>query len=360
MNSDTTQPPASVGRPMQRAFASLPPELFLDVLDQLVGTPHGCLPIAYAPSDPVSKALRALTHVSRNTYLLASRYLYDHCVYLDNCTNYARFRRTMGLGLEWAHPEALDYGEAGRNNQLFGEADIMRSITSMFISPEKTKNCTKTMPLVRLPQIIDLGLVIGATLKRLAIDLQPTYTPRSEILTVMPHTASKNIFLHMPLLEDLICSYDVPEYFPRPPPNLKRLAMTFQDMTATYLDFCFSISTLEILVFLRPRELSAGDIDELFSRYHGRHLDVVLVDVWHNFATLSGTRDWTEEDRVAIWEAVVPSEPYAGEDELVLCDGWMWTHGVQGTLWTQEKRRMADGRETQEQISAFLATAVPL
>jgi hypothetical protein len=56
---------------MQRAFAILPLELFLNVLDQLVGTRNGHQPIAYAPGDPVSQALRALTLVSRNIYLVA-------------------------------------------------------------------------------------------------------------------------------------------------------------------------------------------------------------------------------------------------------------------------------------------------
>ncbi|KAF2682004.1 hypothetical protein K458DRAFT_308293 [Lentithecium fluviatile CBS 122367] len=336
---------------MQPAFATLPLELFLYVLDELVGTRDSRQPIAYAPSETVSKTLRALTLVSRNIYLVASQYLYAHCLYLDNCTNYARFRRTLGLGLG-RHPEALRYGEAGRNDRLFYEANVPGHIASMFISPLKMATCEKT-PMVRLPQIIDLGLTIGATLKRLALDLQPVYTPRSEVIMARPHTAANNIFLHMPRLEELVCSYDVPDYFPHPPPNLKRLAMPFQDLTDTYLDFCFSISTLETLFFLRPQELSARHIDKLFARYRGHHLDVVLVDVNANHVTPELTRDWDDADAVIIWEVDVPKSYYGDEDDVVLCDGWIWSHGVQGTLWTQEKRKMRERKAIEESLMAL-------
>jgi len=37
----------------------------------------------------------------------------------------------------------------------------------------------------------------------------------------------------------------------------------------------------------------------------------------------------------------------------VLCDGWMWFHGVQGTLWTQEKRRMTEWRVIEGRLAAL-------
>ena len=59
---------------LQQGFAKLPLELFLTVLDQLVGTRNGQLqPVAYEPSGIVTKTLRALTLVSRSTYLIATK-----------------------------------------------------------------------------------------------------------------------------------------------------------------------------------------------------------------------------------------------------------------------------------------------
>lgn len=335
---------------VQRAFSSLPLELFLNVLDQLVGTRDGRQPIAYALSDPVTKALRALTLVSRDIYPVASRYLYANCLYLDNCTNYARFRRTFGLNLG-NHPQALKYGQAGRNDRLFNEADVPKHITSLFLSPQKTEKCGDSTPMIRLPQIIDICNTIGPTLRRLAIDLQPVYAPASEIQLVKPHMHENNIFLRMPGLEELICSFDVTDYFTYPPPNLKKLAITIQEMEDAHVKFCFSISSLDTLVTLRPPELDAFEIGALFNWYKGHHLDVILVDVSANHGTPKATREWKPDDTVKIWEVDVPKSYYGDENDLILCDGWIWRHGVRGTLWDQHKRRMKCWKEIERNVA---------
>jgi hypothetical protein len=182
---------------LQQGFAKLPLELFLTVLDQLVGTRNGQQqPVAYEPSGIVTKTLRALTLVSRSTYLIATKYLYSHCLYLDSCTTYARFRRTLGLHLGH-HPQALDYGEAGRNDELFAEAQVLRNITSLFVSPSKVQRLIEGnyTPLVRLSQIIDLCDLIGPTLRRLALDLSPIYATPTEIEQIRPHVTENNVFI---------------------------------------------------------------------------------------------------------------------------------------------------------------------
>jgi len=332
----------------QRAFSVLPLELFLHVLDQLVGTRSGLQPIAYGPSDPATKTLRTLTLVSHNVYIIATRYLYSYCLYLDSCTNYTRLRRTLGLNLGY-HPQALRYGEAGRSDDLF--AGMPRYITSAFISPMKSDKDGNATPMVRLPQVIDLCKTIGHTLKRLALDLQPIYASASEVELVRPHLSENNIFLHMPHLEELVASYNVLDYFPYAPPTLKRLAVTFQDLKDTQVDFCFSTSSLETLVFLRPPELLASDVELIFSYYKGKSLDVILVDVNSNHRTPTGTRNWKEDDAVRVWELDVPTSFYGDEDELILCDDFIWTHGVKGTLWSQSKRRMASWADIQRRLT---------
>lgn len=335
---------------MHREFSVLPLELFYNILDQLVGTRDGQHPIAYEPSSVTTKTLRALTQVSRDIYPIASRYLYSNCLYLDNCTNYARFRRTLGLNLGY-HPQALKYGEAGRNDQLFTVADAPRYITSIFISPMHSMKDGKAMPMVRLPQIIDLCNTIGRSLKRLALDFQTMYTPASEVALIKPHISENNIFYYMSNLEELIVSFDVADYFPFPPPNLKRLAITVQEMRDTPLDFCFLIPSLQMLVFLRPPELAAKDVDLFFDAYTGNSLDIVLVDVNSNHRTPTNTRSWNDDDKVRVWEADVATSFYGDDDDLILCDNWIWTHGVDGTLWTQDKRRMASWAEIKRRLA---------
>ncbi|KAF9699612.1 hypothetical protein EKO04_002549 [Ascochyta lentis] len=328
-------------------YFGLPLEVFLNVLDQLVGFPDGRQPI-FDASSSITKTLRALTLTSRAIYLVASRYLYSRCLYLGDCVGYACLRRTLGLDLG-NHPQSLPYGQAGRNDRLWHDAKIDRYITSISISPMRPGHDVST-PMVRLPQILDLCNTIGATLKRLVLDMQPVYYSHSEVEHTRPYWDEPNMFLQMPNLEDLVASYDVLDYFPLPPPNLKRLALTIQDLHDTVMRFCFSISSLQKLVLLRPVELSAADIDSLFAAYKGHSLDVVLVDVNPNHRTPKDTRDWTEADTVRVWEVDVPTSFYGDDDDLVLCDGWVWRHAVQGTLWTRECRRMASWSEVRRRL----------
>ena len=344
---------------MQRGFSKLPLELFLNVLDQLVGTRDGRQPVAYEPSSIITKTLRALTLVSCNTYLIATRYLYSYCLYLDSCTTYARFRRTLGLNLGH-HPQTLRYGEAGRNDRLFAEAQVLRNITSIFISPVEVQRLIEEnyTPLVRLPQVIDLCSLIGPTLKRLALDLSPIYATPSEVEQIRPHVTENNVFAHMPHLEELIISYDVLNYFRHPPPNLKRLAITAQELTDLEVAFCLKIPSLQTLVMMRPLELAAKDIDVMFRSYNGKSLDTILIDVNSNHRTPKETRSWKDTDAVRIWEVDVPVSFYGDEDEIVLCDNWIWTHGVKGTLWSQDKRRMASWEEIERRLAGPVHTIV--
>jgi hypothetical protein len=345
---------------MQRGFSILPLELFLNVLDQLVGTRDGQQPVAYELSNIITKTLQALTLVSRNTYLITTRYLYSYCLYLDSCTTFARFRRTLGLSLGEHHPQALDYGKPGRDEKLFAEAQVLRNITSIFISPSEVRRLIQGnyTPLVRLPQIIDLCNLIGPSLKRLALDLSPIYATPSEVERIRPHVTENNVFAHMVQLEELIISYDAINYFRHPPPKLKRLAITTQELTDLEVAFCLKIPSLQTLVMMRPVDLAAEDIDIIFRSYNGKRLDTILVDVNSNHRTPNGTRNWKDEDAVRIWEADVPVSFYGDEDELVLCDDWIWTHGVKGSLWSQEKRRMLSWEEVERRLAGPVHTIV--
>lgn len=332
----------------------LPSEVILNVLDQLVATPLGHRPI-FDTTSPVTKTLRSLTLTSRKMHAVASRYLYCHCLYLNDCIGYSYFRRTLRFELGSTHPQSLTYGQAGRNDKLWSDANVERWIQSAFISPVKTfsvhSKYTRDTPVVRLPQIIDLCNAIGATLKKLVLDMLPVYSPHSEVEKVRFTQKDTDIFLGMPNLEELIASYDVPDYFRSPPPNIKRLAITIQDLHNIAMHFCFAVSSLQTLIILRPVELSATDVDRIFSAYKGHSLDIILVDVNSNHRTPKDTRDWADDDTVRIWEADVPTSFYGDDDDLILSDNWIWTHAVQDTLWTQKHRRMASWSDIQRRLA---------
>ncbi|KAJ4359341.1 hypothetical protein N0V95_002265 [Ascochyta clinopodiicola] len=274
---------------MSTPYIGLPLEVFLNVLDQLVGIPDGRQPI-FDASSPVTKTLRALAVTSRTIYLIASRYLYSHCLYLGDCISYSCLRRTLGLDLG-NHPKALPSGQAGRNDGLCEDARM------------------------------------GS------------------------NWSGRNIFLQMPNLEELVASHNVVGYFPLPPPNLKRLAITTQDLHDTALSFCSIISTLRTLILLRPTFLTAADITHLFTAPRSPNLSVILVAVNSDHRTPKDTRTWTDDDKVTIWEADVPTSFYGDDDDLVLCEGWMWRHAVEGSLWTVECRRMASWAEVERRLA---------
>lgn len=338
----------------------LPPELISSVLDQLIKSSPGHQPI-YHPSHPVTKTLQALSLTSKAIYPIAIKYLYRHCLYLNDCISYACFRRTLGLDLGFNHPQSLAHGQSARS-ATWDEEEIPKCITSIFISPMGlpstpmgTPTCeterTPYTPLVRLKHIVSLFRTIGPTLKRLVLDMQPIYSPHSEAQDSVSR-GSTHVFVSMPKLEELVASYDALDHFHVAPPNLKRLAITVDNMHKAAMRFIFAASALEMLIVLRPKEFSAADIDKLFAAYKGQSLDIVFVDVNANHGTPPDTRDWTDEDSVRIWEADVPTSFYGDEDELILCDDSIWRGAVEGTLWSLEgKRRMASWNEVQRRLA---------
>ncbi|KAF2731265.1 hypothetical protein EJ04DRAFT_514694 [Polyplosphaeria fusca] len=351
-NKGTSNRDISTPNSSQSPFCLLPLELFLHILDQLVSTRDGEQKIAFSPSNPITRTLRSLARTCRYTYPYATQYLYTYSLYLDSCRAFSRLRRTLGLELGYGHhPDALRYGEAGRHEALFAVAQPPKYITSVFLSPQKTEKCGSA-PMIRLPQVIDLCNAIGRTLKHLAMDLQPIYAPTSEIEAIKPHITTNNIFLGMPVLEELMCSFDITDYFRFPPPNLKRMAITAQGFHESLMVFSFAIPSLETMFIIREADMDAEHIDDIFGNYHGRGLDVVLVDVSSNHGTPEGTRDWHEEDVVRIWEVDVPKSYYGDEDDLILCDSWMWDHAVRGALWNVEKRRMESWSEVEARLTA--------
>ncbi|KAJ8111613.1 hypothetical protein OPT61_g5835 [Boeremia exigua] len=206
----------------------------------------------------------------------------------------------MGIDLGSSHPQSLAYGQAGRTDTLWGDAKIAQSITSIFISPMVLSNAESrhmhNTAMIRLPHVVDLCNIIGLTLKRLVLDIQPVHSTPGEAESVGLSRRETNVFLGMANLEELVASYDVLDYFHVPPPSLKRLAITIQDIHDLAMSFCFCLSTLQTLILLRPLELSAADINSLFTSYKGQSLDIVLVDVNSNHRTPEHTRDWTDGD----------------------------------------------------------------
>ncbi|KAJ4992036.1 hypothetical protein SVAN01_02357 [Stagonosporopsis vannaccii] len=334
----------------------LPREIILNILDQLVGSTPDRQPI-FDLSNPVTKTLRALTLTSRSIYPVASRYLYRHCLFFRTRVSYACFRRTLGIHIGSKHPQSLALEQAGRNKDLWEDGKVPQYITSIFISPKEDISRVKAgsprwSPHLQLEQLLDLFNIIGPTLNRLILDIEPFQSPRSKPERFRLLQSENNILLNMPNLIELTTSSGILDYSRILMPKIQRLAITLQHLNKAAMTFCFSSPSLNTLVLIRPKELSATDINTLFSTYKGQSLDIVFVDVNSNHRTPEDTRDWATQDSVRIWEADVPTSFYGDDDDFALCDTWIWTRACEGRLWeTKEHRRMASWEEVKKRLA---------
>lgn len=301
-------------------FSTLPRELLIIIFDELVITRSGKQPVAYATSSVTTKTLHALTLVSRHTHAVASRYLYAYCLNLDTSASFNRFSRTFGIPL--GPDQKVDHLECYRDEEF--SAQMSKHISSLVISP-RTESYK-----IQLSEIMNLFTTVGSTLKRLVLDFDHISPKMCECT-----------FDGMPQLKELITRYHIGIFFPDLPPNIKRLAVSDTSSLFDHRSFSFSNPSLETMVMFRPRNLDDWFIERLNTFYEGQSLDVVLVDVNSNHGPPKGEWAWEDDDRVRIWEVDVPTSFYGDSSDFSLCQDFIWQHGIAGTLWDQDMRRMS-------------------
>lgn len=332
-----------------QTFGPLPAELLLNVLDQLVQARGAHRPVPFPHSDDVIKTLRSLTLVSRGIYPIATKYLYSNHIWLDSPATFYRFCTALKLNRQ---RHVLANKEIVQQNRGFAQFDLSRYITSVYISPRTEKIDWSLWTLaVRLPAIFSLCCSLSSTLKRLHLNLWPTIMFFERMRDIGSEYMHCNMFARMLRLEELVISWDAIGYFQRPPPNLKRLAVGGDSFDQLETIFYLSAPSLETLILFRPVELSANMIETFFDSYHGKSLDIILFENNFNHRTPEGTRDWTPDDAVRIWEADVPLSFYGDDEPLVLCNQWMWDQAMAGTLWNQTQRRMMSWTEVQKRLA---------
>ncbi len=339
----------------ESAFSTLPIELFLYVVDHLVesATPH-YQPVAFPPNHPTTKALLALTRVSRTIYPLASKYLYANCIYIDEI-NFARFYRTLGTYLGQG-PQDM---KSGRNQDLWNHVDVVRYIKQAFIwSGDEDSGNDLVAASTQLPHVMGYFDAIGSHLKRLVLILSCKHIDSMRNRASMKEiwgsgsnsSSSENTLGSLASLEELVVNFDITYLFSTPPKHLKRLCSTDHGVSDAASSSSFAISSLRTLIFLRPLDLKATDIESWFSTYAGQGLDIILVEVNTNHQTPTQTRSWKEDDEVRVWEIDVPTSFYGDDEDYVLCERWIWDHARDGSMWEAEKRRMRDWEEVKKRL----------
>jgi hypothetical protein len=320
----------------------LPTELFIHILDQLTEADNGRR-LAFELSDPVTRTLRALMLVSRNMYLIASKYLYSRCIYIQRCEKFHMLRRTLRHDLELErHPLTLITGAAARSDRLFSDAGTPKYITAISLSMYRRYEGDfaggRRKHFATPSHLINFFNAIGANLRKLSLNLKIT----SEHYM----GSDRSLFSNMTQLEELVVNSKLVHFYEIAPPKLRRLAITSGSRwpESPSVKFCLSSLLLEKLFIITPRDFGSSHMDVLYSEYKGTRLDVVFVVADYLIERRVHTRDWPPDDAMRIWLWDVQTVSYT-ENRIDVCDKSIWARSLDGTMWNQEYLRLASSSE---------------
>lgn len=147
---------------------TFPLELIFQVIDNVVGDPH----VILRPSHPITRTLLSLASVCRATYPVASNYLRQHCVYIDNDRRLRGLIQCLELTSDWTQGTLLEsHGGADvtdippSTHRLPGAP--LCPITTLYLAPYA--NTLDDQP--NAIWIRELFCLIHPTLRRLIVDL---------------------------------------------------------------------------------------------------------------------------------------------------------------------------------------------
>lgn len=255
-----------------QAFGPLPPELLLNVLDQLVEACNHHRPVIRSRFDIITRTLHSLTLVLRSVHPIATEYLYSNCVWLDCPGTLGRFCSTAGL--DHQHQTTI------QKTRKPPKPTLLRYITSIHMSPIMTRDLWQDdwETSIGRPVIISLLNTIGSNLKRLHLNLIQFIFDWGGAESKNMAIIDRNMYSNMLLLEELIISCDIISHFPNPPPNIKRLAIATDHFRDAEWTFYRSSPSLQSLVLFWPDGRIDKHIDSFFDLYEGKSLDIVLAD----------------------------------------------------------------------------------
>ncbi|KAF2142040.1 uncharacterized protein K452DRAFT_358511 [Aplosporella prunicola CBS 121167] len=169
-------------------MTTLPPELWLHVLESL----RPSRAVALCPSDPRVRAILSFTLVSRATYTVAVRCLFQHCLYIDSAERLRRLLLTLHAFSSRSEDSTLPH------------VDLAPCLTNLFLAPFPP-HTIDDLPTAQWTY--ELLSVMSGTLRRLVIDipLRSLY-PDEDHLNVRPKLRAA--FQQLTALEEFTSSRD--------------------------------------------------------------------------------------------------------------------------------------------------------
>ncbi|KAJ0121167.1 hypothetical protein J7T55_008329 [Diaporthe amygdali] len=341
----------------------LPLELIFSIIASLLGDPR----TIHNPSHSSTKALLSFTLVCRATYSVATNYLREQCLYIDND------RRLRGLihTVESTKHRIQGYNSTGTDipkSLSIQPGSSLRPITNLYLSPFGSSIDDQPKAI----WIRELFCLIHPTLRRLVVDIplrslypaddhlnvRKTLREAFSLLTEIEEFVSVQDELYLDILE--------PEWRTEKEtsvwtlwPKLKRLALYNVDADERFWKSVEGMRELDTVVLTRADGLESTCMkSEYFGSAIGsvagddtgnaageesappRPLKVVIVNIANNQPSyLAGRWKWDKVDpnnlmRVMTYD--VPTSFYGDEDPIYLCQHWVKVAALRGDIWEWE------------------------
>ncbi|KAL1876438.1 hypothetical protein VTK73DRAFT_9304 [Phialemonium thermophilum] len=287
------------------------------------------------PSHTATKTLLALSTVCRATFPVATAHLWRHCLYIDS-------RPRLRLLLEGL-----------RSRQA--RADVAKpSPHSLYLGPFTGEY----LDLPTAQHVRDLFYEVRASLRRLVIDM-PLRSLYPEDDTEGLRQTLREGFVTLTALEEFVTVRD--ELFLETVPashrladqeeepavwrlwaQLRRLALYNANVVHdSLLVHAAALPRLETIVLTRADGLSHGCLkSEFFQRGDPRRaVKVLLVNVADQQPPDLQRHRWATVDPRGLMRVIeynVPTSFYGDEDPITLCQEWVKSAALKGTLWKWE------------------------
>lgn len=369
----------------------LPLELIFHIISSLLGDQRTIL----HPSHSATKALLSFTLVCRATYPVASNYLRQHCVYINNDR---RLRDLIYCA------ESTGGRIRGRHNAtpvdpstslpLLSDTTPLRPITALHLAPfrgsiddQPTAIWTRELFCLIHPHVT--RLVIDIPLRSLYpagdhLSVRKTLREAFSLLTGIEEFVSVRDELYLDILEpDWRTEMEVQVWTLWP--RLRRLALYNVDANDHFWRAVRRMRSLETVVITRADSLEvsciktgylstvstdtgtgAGDGETTTTEVQaeGRNTDgdfesprplkVVIVNIEnHQPGNIAGRWKWDKVDPghiVKIMKYNVPTSFYGDESPIDLCQEWVKTAALNGKIWDWEGPVIQQGPRGEEQV----------
>lgn len=342
----------------------LPLELIFSIIASLLGDPS----IIHNPSQSSTKALLSFTLVCRATYPVATNYLREQCLFIDND------RRLRDLIQTVESTKHRVQGYSGLATDVPGSLTIrpgssLRPIASLYLSPfGQSLDNQPTAIWIR-----ELFYLVHPTLRRLVIDIplrslypaddhlnvRKTLREAFSLLTALEEFTSVRDELYLDILEpEWRTERETPVWTLWP--KLRKLALYNVDADERFWKSVREMRALDTVVLTRADGLESTCMK---TEYFGtapangagngvetgagedestppKPLKVLVVNISTNQPNYMGGRwKWDKIDPNNIMKVMtydVPTSFYGDENPIYLCQHWVKTAALRGEIWDWE------------------------